>query len=395
MLTSQAGGGAPHRRRAAAYLKWQRGGDAGLQQLVHKGKMLRESDGKTVRDHSIGMEEEDLRVSSQPEPVVIHLIVGGTKYTTMLATLRKRPESLLAKMFDGLEHQYGAEGMMEGVAGGMSTVLVPNDADGSFVIDRNGSCFAYILDYLRSGDDVALPDAPQLIRQLAADARHFGFDELAARCTALLEGVVSLATLAAACVEMFTAADVCALSDAEVTKLLENQKVNLLLVKRTRAEVVAEREWVWLKAEVKTRSQRLAREAEAARLAAEAEAERERAEAERIRPEAEAQQAVAALGGALARMGADEVSEAGLIVLAVAGLTSWVLCARWMRPRRRRSGCRWKTCGGWARWCRRRSARKRSRSTTAARAWRGRAPPSATAPRMAPTGPRWAAWSSI
>ena len=111
----------------------------------------------------------------------------------------------------------------------------------------------------------------------------------------------SLATLAAACGGDVTAADVCALSDAEVTDLLEDQKVNVLLAKRIRAEVAAE-----------ARRQRRVREAEAARLAA----------------EVEAQRAVASLGEALARMGAEEVSEAGLIVLVAAGLTGMgAVCA--------------------------------------------------------------------
>ena len=99
-------------------------------------------------------------------------------------------------MFDGLEHQQGADGLMEAVPGGMSTVLVPKDpADGSFVIDRNGACFAYILDYLRAdGGAIALPRCPEMREQLAIEAEHLGLDELAARCI-----VNSLASLANAC----------------------------------------------------------------------------------------------------------------------------------------------------------------------------------------------------
>ena len=265
------------------FVKYQAGGDAGtvdlggddsldvvrdkvaaatgvhpsLQQLVYKGTMLRESDNKTVRDYGITL-EEDLRLSSLPEPRTIKLRVGGLPYTTSLSTLRAAPESLLAKMFDGLEHQHGANGLMEGVPGAMSTVLVPKDPDGSFAIDRNGECFAYILDYLRSGErrTVSLPRSPELREQLAIEAEHFRLDELAAMCSA-----GSLIGFAAAC--SVSADEIVALSDAELTELLKDQKVNLVLAKRIRAQVLQERERVRLEAE-----------AEAARLAALAEAER-------------------------------------------------------------------------------------------------------------------------
>ena len=265
------------------FVKYQAGGDAGtvdlegddsldivrdkvaaatgvhpsLQQLVYKGTMLRESDNKTVRDYGITL-EEDLRLSSLPEPRTIKLRVGGLPYTTSLSTLRAAPESLLAKMFDGLEHQHGGNGSMEGVPGAMSTVLVPKDPDGSFAIDRNGECFAYILDYLRSGErrTVSLPRSPELREQLAIEAEHFRLDELAAMCS-----VGSLVGFAATC--SVSADEIVALTDAELTELLKDQKVNLVLAKRIRAQVLQERERVRLEAE-----------AEAARLAALAEAER-------------------------------------------------------------------------------------------------------------------------
>jgi hypothetical protein len=240
------------------YLKWQTGGDVGtvdiegtdtletvrdkvaavsgvhpqLQQLVFKGKMMRSSDDKIAREYGITL-EEDLRLSSLPGPIPIKLKVGGVIYTTLLSTLRSKPESLLAKMFDGAEHHaVGADGLMEAVPGGMSTVLVPKDpADGSFVIDGNGACFAYILDYLRRGE-VALPDSPQLTHQLAIEAVHFGVDDLAAICDAgSLAGcaVSSLATLANACGGGATPAEIAALSDVEVTELLKDHTVNFCL----------------------------------------------------------------------------------------------------------------------------------------------------------------------
>ena len=95
-----------------------------LQQLVFKGTMLAESDGKTVGDYGIVL-EEDLMMSVLPEPRTIKLMVGGVPYKALLSTLRAVPDSLLARMFDGPEHlRGGAAGQMEGLPGASSTVLM-------------------------------------------------------------------------------------------------------------------------------------------------------------------------------------------------------------------------------------------------------------------------------
>ena len=67
------------------------------------------------------------------------------------------------------------------------------------------------------------------MRQLAIEAQYFGLNELATACDAAVAGVVSLPTLAAACDGGFSAADVAGLSDGEVTELLQQQGVNVLL----------------------------------------------------------------------------------------------------------------------------------------------------------------------
>jgi len=66
----------------------------------------------------------------------IQLNVGGRKFTTLLKTLRREPQSVLAFMFSG---KFG---------------LKKGD-DGSFFIDRDGTFFHHILTYLRDGE---LPD---------------------------------------------------------------------------------------------------------------------------------------------------------------------------------------------------------------------------------------------
>ena len=229
-----------------------------LQQLVFKGTMLAESDGKTVGDYGIVL-EADLVMSVLPEPRTIKLIVGGVPFKPLLSTLRAVPNSLVARMFDGPEHlRGGAAGQMEGVPGASSTVFVPKDPDeGGFVIDRNPQCFAYILDYLRSGGRaVSLPRSREVREQLAIEADHFGLGELAASCR--IDTLVGFAALCGV-----SADEIVDLSDAEMAELLKDQKINVPQGKRIRAQVLEERERARLQAE-----------AEAARLAALAEAER-------------------------------------------------------------------------------------------------------------------------
>lgn len=65
-------------------------------------------------------------------PAIIELNVGGMFYTTRLSTLTKDPESMLAVMFSGRH-------------------VIDKTKDGRFFIDREGSSFKYILQYLRDG----------------------------------------------------------------------------------------------------------------------------------------------------------------------------------------------------------------------------------------------------
>eukprot|EP01046_Picozoa_sp_COSAG06_P060718 COSAG06_NODE_13022_length_1301_cov_2.490017_1_plen_377_part_10 len=325
------------------FVKWQRGGDAGtvelerddtlelvrqkvaeatgvhptLQLLVFSGAELREGDEKTVRDYEIGIDDE-LRLSARPGPRAVNLNVGGTGYTTTLATLRKVEGSQLDLMFDGLAHEYVDEaegGLPEGVPRATSTILVPRAPDGSFVIDRHGGLFQYVLDYLRDyqppepepdaqqqeqaemrrggggASAISLPASPELVRQLAAEARFFGLPELNEACNR--GRVFSLGSFAATVDGGFTARDVARLTDAELTELLQEKRVNVMLAKRIRAEVYKERERA-----------RAEEEAEAARIAG-LEAEERTREALRL---------------GLRKHGA-ELSDAGLRALIASGRT--------------------------------------------------------------------------
>eukprot|EP01046_Picozoa_sp_COSAG06_P021614 COSAG06_NODE_1633_length_8855_cov_18.666971_2_plen_533_part_00 len=241
-----------------------------LQWLSFEGTKLR--DAQTLAECNMQRESE-INVGLRPAASMITLNVGGVRHPVTLETLLAEPGTPIFYMFEGVRH--GADPCFPGARGGAAgpdrivegvphpVGPLPRCEDGSYFIDADGTLFGYIVNALRRNGEVSLPDAPERVRQLAIEARYFGLAELAAACDAAIAGVVSLPTLAAACDGGFTAADVAGLADGEVTELLQQQGVNVLLAKRIRREVAAERERVRLQAE-----------AEAARIAALAEAER-------------------------------------------------------------------------------------------------------------------------
>jgi hypothetical protein len=92
----------------------------------------------------------------------VQLNIGGHSYTTSTMTLTKDPASMLAAMFSG-RHS------------------LKKDDDGSFFIDRDGTHFRYILNYLRDGgfkegtipsDDVAF------LNELLTEAEYYGLTGL-------------------------------------------------------------------------------------------------------------------------------------------------------------------------------------------------------------------------
>ncbi|XP_078585334.1 uncharacterized protein LOC144867321 [Branchiostoma floridae x Branchiostoma japonicum] len=87
-----------------------------------------------------------METEQQGFPEVVCLNVGGRHFTTSLSTLRKREDSMLAAMFSGRHH-------------------VATDKDGRYFIDRDGTNFGHILNFLRSDDlpptDVAASIVPE------------------------------------------------------------------------------------------------------------------------------------------------------------------------------------------------------------------------------------------
>ena len=94
-------------------------------------------------------------MSNQPRyfPSIVKLNVGGQHFTTSLQTLTRDPNSMLAAMFSGRHEVQPTE-------------------DGSFFIDRDGTYFRFLLNYLRNGE-LILPDGATFLKELEAEAKFY------------------------------------------------------------------------------------------------------------------------------------------------------------------------------------------------------------------------------
>lgn len=89
---------------------------------------------------------------------MINLNVGGKIFATRLSTLRNFPDSMLAAMFSGRHH-------------------LDQDALGNYFIDRDGTHFSFILNYLRNGD---VPP-PEFADAVLREGIYYGLDSLVDR----------------------------------------------------------------------------------------------------------------------------------------------------------------------------------------------------------------------
>ena len=83
----------------------------------------------------------------------VKLNVGGQHFTTSVQTLTKDPNSMLAAMFSGRFDMKPSE-------------------DGSFFIDRDGTHFRFILNFLRTGK-LTLPDGATFTKELEEEAEFY------------------------------------------------------------------------------------------------------------------------------------------------------------------------------------------------------------------------------
>ena len=87
---------------------------------------------------------------------VIVLNVGGTSFTTSLQTVRAEADSKLGRMFSGRH-------------------VLKTHKDGKFFIDRDGTHFGFILNYLRGQitSKEQLPDDHNTLSHLSSEAQYY------------------------------------------------------------------------------------------------------------------------------------------------------------------------------------------------------------------------------
>jgi len=83
----------------------------------------------------------------------VKLNVGGSYFTTSVQTLTKDPNTMLAAMFSGKFEMKPCE-------------------DGAFFIDRDGTHFRFILNYLRTGK-LTLPEGATFLKELQEEAEFY------------------------------------------------------------------------------------------------------------------------------------------------------------------------------------------------------------------------------
>ena len=93
----------------------------------------------------------------------IILDVGGVRYSTSRTTLTKYPDSMLGAMFSG---RHDLETMQ--------------CEDGSFFIDRDGTHFRHILNYLRDGEEAveSFPKSTDVLMELIREAKFYQLEGL-------------------------------------------------------------------------------------------------------------------------------------------------------------------------------------------------------------------------
>jgi len=105
---------------------------------------------------------------------LIELNVGGVTYCTTVETLLRDPQSMLARFFGSVSasnggassHLYPSIRRMKlnsadhqsSMIGGESPLCTDSGAPERFFIDRNGTLFGHILEYLRNDKQLVLPD---------------------------------------------------------------------------------------------------------------------------------------------------------------------------------------------------------------------------------------------
>ena len=136
-----------------------------VQQRIQKERVTLQQEKDTFQHEKTKLQEEIRRMSevNKIQESRIKLDVGGHVYTTSMLTLTKDQESMLALMFSGRHY-------------------VKKEEDGSYFIDRDGTHFRHILNYLRDGfcDEETLPTDRGILTELLTEAEYYQLSGLVA-----------------------------------------------------------------------------------------------------------------------------------------------------------------------------------------------------------------------
>ena len=104
----------------------------------------------------------------------LKLDVGGHKFTTSCTTLTSQPDSMLAAMFSGRH-------------------TLVKDEEGAYFIDRDGTHFRFILNYLRDGQlgEGTLPEDRFQLQEVLRESDYYQLTELAQHIRVKLMPVVT------------------------------------------------------------------------------------------------------------------------------------------------------------------------------------------------------------
>lgn len=123
-----------------------------------------DADAKAAREKALqetaAWETEKAKLAHTQEfQPTIKLDVGGTKFSTSMATLRRCPDTMLGAMFSGRH-------------------ALSLDADGYHFIDRDGTHFRYILNFLRAPEKFSVDLLPTQLKELKDECEYYGLLEL-------------------------------------------------------------------------------------------------------------------------------------------------------------------------------------------------------------------------
>ena len=129
-----------------------------VQQRIQKERATLQEEKDTFQQEKTKLQEEIRRMSevNKIQESRIKLDVGGHVYTTSMLTLTKDQESMLALMSSGRHY-------------------VKKEEDGSYFIDRDGTHFRHILNYLRDGfcNEDTLPTDRGILTELLTEAEYY------------------------------------------------------------------------------------------------------------------------------------------------------------------------------------------------------------------------------